>query len=56
MYCVRQKFIARIQVRFVYRCFGLYVWNKESGYAFRCTDEESVRSVLRESPAALERL
>ncbi len=56
MYCIRQKFIARLQVRFAYRSFGHFVWNKQSGYAFRCADEESVRSVLAESPASLERL
>lgn len=56
MYCTRHKFIASLQVRFAYRSFGHFVWNKRSGYAFRCADEEAVRSVLAESTAALERL
>ena len=56
MYCRRNKFLARLQVMVAYRRLGNFVWNSQSRYAFRCVDEEAVLSVIRESPAPLERL
>jgi hypothetical protein len=55
MYCVRHKFIAYLQLVFGYRRLEYFVWNPQSGYGFRCTDEDGVRSLLIESPR-LERL
>jgi hypothetical protein len=35
---------------FRYRRLGWFVWNPRTGYAFRCADQEAVRTLLIEAP------